>query len=258
MSTLLQRLLARYLTLGVEEPDEPDAVDAADEGTGDESLDDLLDNVEPPPADAAGDDEEPPRKETAAERRAKALEDELAQERSARRAAEARTPPTTPARDPLFDAEEQELARAKADGATPDQLGWLQWKIDGNRKMRANERNSSAALAEARNLADRTSFERLEITKPQVFKRYAAKVEKAIADFQAQGKELPPRNLILRMLIGDDIMNGTVKSKTAKAAPKPGTTVDRGRTPGTRSDVTAKGGQSDRDKRRARLENQII
>jgi len=171
--------------------------------------------------------------------------------------------PLRPASDSDFDREEAELAayRAKPD-ATQEGLQWLQWKIDSNRKMRSSERNSQGALAEARDLADRSAFDRLEITKPKIFKAYAKRVEDTIADLRSKGQAAPPRLALLRFLVGDDLMNGKIKPKQAKAAaggePAAAAQVPRGRTPGTRSDVSGRQKQNEREARRERLRNTNI
>jgi hypothetical protein len=262
---ILWKLLLRFLTLGVDEPDPPtddedQDVNADAGGTGDESLDDLLDVVEPPAGQAPTGDA--PAENAAvkeARRRAADLELQLEDERRARQAAEQRVPAPVSGADPETEREDAELAQARASGATPDQLSWLQWKIDSNRKIRASERASTGALREAQDVADRAAFDRLEVSKPQVYKRYAERVEKAMQEMRAKGQNAP-RLAVLRLLIGDDIMNGKIKPKTvARPAPDAAAgTVDRGRSPGIRSDVRGKAGQNERDKRRARLENQLI
>jgi hypothetical protein len=66
---------------------------------------------------------------------------------------------------------------------------------------------------------------------------------------------------MLRFMIGDDMMNGKIKPKAARASAAPANTssVERKRLPNVRSDVSARGGgQTERDKRRARLEDQPI
>jgi len=258
MSRLLLRLLARFLTLAVDgEGDPPDPQDAG--GTGDEGLDELLGAVEPegePVSATEGEPENPLVKE--ARSRADAATRELEAERAARRAAEARIPVAPIAGDPEYDREEQELAQARASGATQESLSWLQWKIDSNRKIRLSERNATSALRQAEDISDRNAFERLEITKPQVFKRYKDRVEATMTEMRAKGQNAP-RLAVLRLLIGDDIMNGKIKPKAAKAAaegaPAP-STVDRGRTPGVRTDVRGRAGSlTEHEKRRARLEN---
>lgn len=249
----LYLLLLAFLCLGAGEPgegDEPLPEDAG--GTGDETLDDLLDVVEPP-ADASAAPDDAAKDNAAvkeARRRAQDAENQLATERNLRAQAEARANPPQRYVDPDWEREEKELADARA-GGDAAQLAWMQWKVDGSRRIRAAERNSSASLMQAQDLQDRTAFERLEITKPQVFKRYGARVEAAMNEMRQRGQNAP-RLAVLRLLIGDDIMNGKVKPKKA-AEP-----VERGRSPGLRSDVPSKGRLTEQQKRIARLENQII
>src|SRR5579859_168827 len=242
MSKLLRSLLARFLTLGVGEEGDPPEVEAAPEAEAPEAglpeiesdtLDDLI---------AATPPEDPTERLTAAERRAEQAERELAAERSRPRE------PVAPVRgDPEYEREEAELAQARASGASAETLAWVQWKIDSNRKMRASERNSQSALQEARDLADRAEFGRLETSKPKLYKAYADKIEKTIADLRAKGQSAPPRKALLAFFIGDDMMNGKIKAKTTKPAAEGGAKVERTRIPNARGDVRATGGNSERE-----------
>jgi hypothetical protein len=251
-------LLRRFLVLAIDGEEEGTEGEAAapppeEAGTGDAALDDLIDAVETPGKAAPAGDDNPIVKE--ARERADRLERELEQERAARRAQPAVAP--VPTVDTEYEREEQQLAAARRDGADEGTLRWLQWQIDSNRKIRATERNSQQALSRAEDLADRTAFEKLEITKPGVYKKYAERVEKEVTEGRFKGS---PRLGVLRLLIGDDILSGKIKPKTksAPAAGAPAATVDRGRTPGVRTDVRPGKGNSEREKRRARLENQLI
>ena len=127
-----------------------------------------------------------------------------------------------------------------------------------NRILRENAKVSRQALDTAADMRDRAEFDRLALTNPKVFKLYESKVEKALNDLRAQGQNAP-RMLLLRLAIGNDVMDGKVKGKTRKAtdagAAQANAGVDRGRSPGARSDVSSKGRQTESQKRRARLEN---
>ena len=153
---------------------------------------------------------------------------------------------------------EQEEARLKDSEVTDLE----KWQIRSNRTLRNVTQNANRTMAQAADLQDRSAFERLEITNPKVYKLYAAKVEKAKADMNAKGQDAP-RLALLRFLIGNDVMDGKLKSGTtrkAAAAAAAGETrgVDRGRSPGARSDVSGKGRMSDADKRKERLKGVII
>lgn len=256
MSKLLLALLRRFLTLGAEGEDEDEGSVLDQEGTGDEGLDEMLDAVEPTEA-AKKPQENPDVKE--ARTRAERAEQDLERERSRTRELEARQPRATTV-DPDTERENQELAVAKAAGWTQDQLSWIERQHQSARVAREANRNSQSALAEARDLSDKTAFDRLEATQPKLYKAYADRVEKEYANWRAKGQTVP-RTVILKVMLGDDIMSGKVKSKTksAPAAESTGTKVDRGRTPGARSDVNGKGGRtSDSEKRRERLRNTFI
>lgn len=261
MSLLLRKLLGRFLTLPVVEGD-PAADTGADPAADpapvvEDTLDDLL--------GAAGDDPAPRETDPAPAPRPSANEErlsrELETERAVRRALETRAAPApaTPAHDAEYDAEERRLADARARGVDANSIGWMEWQIRSDRANRETRRHADNTLRETRDIADQTAFERLESTKPQVFKRYKDRVEAEVTRLRAQGQNAP-RLAILRYLIGDDAVNGKIGTKASKpaapATPAPSNTVDRGRTPGTRTDVTGRGGSaSEREKRRERLRN---
>lgn len=247
MSRLLA-LLLDYLHLGAVDG-EADPPEQEAEGTGDETLDDLLETVEP---EAVA---EPEKESTAlkeARRRLQEKEAEFENERAARRAAESRAAALPARKDPLFEAEEAELATARAAGES-----LKVWQIESNRAMRANKQESTAALFEARDVADKTKFDRLEATHPGVYKRYSAKVEQKVTEFRAQGN-LIPRSEVLKWMIGEDALSGTIQPKTKTTKTDAPTKVDRGRMPGTRSDTNGKGSPSEREKRRERLRSTFI
>jgi hypothetical protein len=165
--------------------------------------------------------------------------------------------------------------RMRAPQANEDQQLWSQeearlrdseatdlekWQIRSNRTLRANTQAANRALSSAADTQDRTAFDRLEITNPKVYKLYADKVERQLAEMRGRG-ESAPRLALLRYMIGNDVMegklkSGTTKKSTATETPKPG--IDRGRSPGARSDVNGRGRVSEQDKRRERLRGQII
>ena len=253
MSALLKRLLA-YLRLGVEpEGDEPLDPTA---GGGDDTLDDLLDDVEPKKAGETETIEEDPAAELAKERKAtKEARDDLERERAARRDAEARAqPPARAGADPDYEREEQQLAAAKAKGENTEML---EWTIRSNRLLRESNRNSQGALNEARDLRDQTDFERLQTTHPKTFKAYKDRVDEVVAKARNQGQQPAPRRMILAYLLGQDSLDGKIKPKAAPAERTEGR-VDRGKTPGARTDVRYKGGLTEAQKRKERLRNTYI
>jgi hypothetical protein len=251
--TLLQRLFL-FLLVAAEGDDPPaDPPPPGPEGT----LDDLLDLEESIPASRAAtttEEDEDPKVALQREREERRREkEELERERRARidaetRAAAARPPAQTTA-DPEWDAEETRLR-----DTTISELE--RWQIQSNRAIRGSNRAAQSAYFQAQDLADKTSFDRLAHTMPKLYNRYQSRVEAAVADMRSKGQNAP-REAVLRLFIGDDMVKGLIKPKTkAKAAAtETTTTVDRGRTPGARSDVRAKSGNSEREKRRARLEN---
>lgn len=261
MLTRLYLLLCAFLTLGADPPEgDPSQGDPPDD---DLDLPDLEgDEADPPegdPDDADHDDEDDPaviRAQLATERKARETAERNAREASERATAaeRARAQPAPPASadQQIFEHEE---ARLKASDCTPLE----KWQIESNRSLRAQARTANQALMESREIADKADFDRFAASKPGMAKKYAARVESKLAEIRSQGGNLA-RKVVLKMLIGDDIVEGNVKT-TKRAAPADaggGKSVNRGKPAGARSDVRARGGQTEQDKRRARLENQIL
>lgn len=195
-----------------------------------------------------------------------AIKSALARERAARKAAEERATNEARAREeavrrhqppPRHDAtpderlheqEERELADPKTDANR-------RWQIQSNRVIRENSRNSQAALRQAADATDKASFDRLAVTNPNLYKRYEKRVEEEIVRMRSQGQNAP-REAVMKFLIGNDALDGKFKKKAAPAAAagdeKKG--VDRGKSPGARSDVRGNGALTDRQKRAKRLD----
>lgn len=221
----------------------------------DQTLDDVLnlDDQDPEPKVEEPDDE-PPELKTA-KQRAKDAEAERDREREARIRAEERARVVTPAPaqtvDPDYDREEQQLRELKSSGATPEALYWAQFRIDTERRARATDRKLSQVAIDSQDAADRLAFRHFESAKPNLYKRYGERVEKLAGEYRAKG-QVVPREAILKMLVGDDMVNGTIKP-TAKrpATTGPDGKVIRGQPQQVRSDVQGKGGRpkSIREKR---------
>lgn len=259
---LLQLLLGFFLLGIVEGEADAGAADAGADAGADKGADadagadtDPADDLD---LDAGADDADPgkdkgakPREDAAAERKQLAdrnaqLERELA---DARRGSQQRQ------------TSEEERLRAEEDKrlADKDATDLERWQINANRELRAGRSQSQAALMQAQDLADSTKFGNLAITKPGIHKRYAERVETELQKMRANGQNAP-REAILRFLIGNDAMEGKLGAKKKPAADPVARVSDdkRGKTPGARSDVSAKTKQTEHQKRMARLENQII
>lgn len=262
------QLLMLYLVLGVaaDDPpaDDPPADDPpadgppaddppADDPPGDD-LDSLIDDVIDPPGDTpppkAGRENEAiraarERAQTAEEARIRA-EATLEAERRMRQSA-----PDTEAQR-LFEDEE---ARLRNPEVSEQDKYWIR----ANRTLRENTRTANQALTTAADMRDRTDFDRLAVTNPKVHKMYCERVEQELGKMRAKGQDAP-RLALLRFMIGNDVMDGKLKSKPkAKAsAAAAASGVDRGKPPGARSDMSAKGRTTESQKRRARLEGQAI
>lgn len=171
-----------------------------------------------------------------AERHRQALE-------SSRRAPPSSAPLTPDQR--LHEQEERDLQDPKID---PNR----KWQIEANRTLRANKRASENALFQAHDLADKTSFGQLALTKAAIYKRYSERVEQEIKNMREKGQNAP-REAVLRFLIGQDALDGKFAKKAAVKEESKG--IDRGKSPGARSDVSARGTLTERQKRAKRLEN---
>jgi flagellar biosynthesis GTPase FlhF len=255
MRNLLALLLA-FLTLGVVDP--PDEDPPVDDAADDPDLP-SLDDDEPDPADNPDDpdpdDPETLRTQLQAERARAEKAERKAQEEVDRAAAERRANAPRPGPTEEEKLHQQEQAILDDPKSTEQQKYWA----NANRMLRANNRLAQEALHTSREQADRTEWERAKGSNP-VLKKYDERVEKKLAEVRSGGGNLP-RTVIAKLLIGEDIMSGKVKStKRASAdagggAPKQ---VERGKPASARSDVRSRGGQTEQDKRRARLANQII
>jgi hypothetical protein len=242
MNKLLKRLLG-LLFPGIDgEPDDgPDPADSdPPDPAGDDAddIDELDDTPDPAPRTAS-------RRDDSGERLAR-LEAEF--ERRTRIAAEQTAARQTPVVDAEFQREEERLRSAELSDIE-------RWQIQANRTLRATQQQAQQALQQAQDMADRTRFEAKINTDPRRSK-YADRVEEAVATERAAGRNAS-REAVYYYMLGKDIAEGKLKSKgkTASAAPA----VNRGRPAGVRSDVQGRGRPaSDKDKLRARLENQTI
>lgn len=245
MKTLLWLILLffRPAADGDADPDEPEL----DLSGGDPDPEPKGAAADPEPQ---GDPEPDPqaalRAELETERRARAEERERAS-RYERELAEVRAQSHRPATDPQLEEEERILR-------DPNSTDLQKWQIQANREIRAGRGAAQNALAQAQDINDRTAFQALATKNPPLFKRYEARVEEEYQKLRAKG-QAAPREAILRFLIGNDALDGklTRKAPAGKAADNPN--INRGRLPGARSDTSGKNSMSEREKRRARLEN---
>lgn len=145
------------------------------------------------------------------------------------------------------DIQAQEDAKLR-DPKTPD---LEKWQIQANRTLRQNTSAAQMALAQAHDVSDRTAFASLMISDPTA-KKYEARVEEELAKVRKAGGNAR-REDAYTYLLGKDMREGKFKKKAAPA--DQAKVVARGKLPGARSDVQAKGSQTERQKRAARLEN---
>lgn len=146
--------------------------------------------------------------------------------------------------DPTLDEEERKLR----DPATSD---LERWQIQSNRALRASQMQSQQALFQAQDMADKTTFQVKAASNP-LYKKYADKVEAELAKARSTGGN-PPRDFVLQVLVGRDILAGNFKPAATKS-----TGIARGKPTGARSDTPSRSGMTEHQKRAARLENQQI
>lgn len=150
--------------------------------------------------------------------------------------------------------QDEETAREEAILADPNADKLHKWQIQANRELRAGRSTAQAALLQAQDVNDRTAFSSVAMTDP-VAKKYEVRVEKELSEMRSKGQNAP-REAIYTYLLGKDMREGKFKKKTAPASEP--SRVNRGKLPGARSDVSARSGMSEHEKRRARLENVSI
>jgi hypothetical protein len=249
MSKLIQRLLG-FLFPGVDDtdPSDPggdtgggdvggDGSGGADGGAGDPAAADIqeddleFDFVEPAPA----------RRTTSEADRLAALEAEV--ERRGRLVDAARSAaPAAPVADRDFEAEEARLRDPNLDPME-------RWQIQSNRTLRQSQQAAQAALFQAQDLRDQTLFESKIASDPHRA-RYRDRVEAAVQEERRAGRNAS-REAVYYYMLGKDIADGKLKPK-AKAK-SPAADVPRGKTPGVRSTVPPARGQTEHQKRAARL-----
>ncbi|HDR9236387.1 hypothetical protein [Burkholderia vietnamiensis] len=247
MSKLLQRLLG-FLFPGVgddgaADPGAGGGVDdsgAADPGGSDPGAGGAAD-------DASDDDFDfdfvepaaPARRTTSDADRLAALEAEV--ERRGR-AVDTSRAPAAPQTDRDYEAEEARLR-------DPNTTDIERWQIQSNRTLRQSQQAAQAALFQAQDLRDQTLFESKIASDPHRA-RYRDRVEQAVQDERRAGRNAS-REAVYYFLLGKDIADGKLKPK-AKAK-TPAADVPRGKTPGVRSTVPPARGQTEHQKRAARL-----
>lgn len=200
------------------------------------------------PADPESEPRLAPAEELETARR-EARENKERAERFEREAADLRTRHAVPQHNDEFAREEAKLK----DPATPD---LEKWQIAANRELRSNRSAAQAALAQAHDVSDRTAFTAISMADP-VAKKYEARVEQELAKLRQNGQNAP-RESIFTFLLGKDMREGKFKKKAQAAGADP-KTVNRGKLPGARSDVSGRpGAMTNRERLAKKLENVSI
>ncbi len=146
---------------------------------------------------------------------------------------------------------EQEEAVLKDPNATD----WQRYAVKSSRDSRIASFHAQQALQKAHDIADKSDFDRLSVTKPKLHSAYKDRVEEMHQSILKEGRMPPARSRLLSFLVGEDMVNDKFKP----AASKKSSGVKRTTPPGARSDVSAKGGRlSEAEKRTKRLEGKII
>ena len=214
-------------------PDDLPASDPDDDIDLDLPADDLPDD---PPARTTS------RRDDSAERLAR-LEAEV--ERRGRLAAEARLSSQPAPVDAEYQREEERLRSS-------DTTEMERWQIQANRTLRDTQRQAQQAMFQAQDMSDRARFESKIASEPRRAK-YTERVEEEVQKARSRGQQASREDVYYWML-GKDIAEGKLKAKPKSSAPA----VPRGKSAGVRSDVPARSGRTDQDKRRERLANTNI
>ncbi len=152
------------------------------------------------------------------------------------------TAPTAPVTDTEFQREEERLRDPNLDPME-------RWQIQSNRTLRQSQQAAQAALFQAQDLRDQTLFESKIASDPHRA-RYRDRVEQAVQDERRAGRNAS-REAVYYYMLGKDIADGKLKPKAKSKAPA--ADVPRGKTPGVRSTVPPARGQTEHQKRAARL-----
>lgn len=260
--SLLLRLLARiglasaflFPKAGTDElTDEPNAL--GDEPGTDEPAEEITDDLaeDEPEAVSAdpGNSDAPPRRAAShvAELRRRTQEAERKAEEADRRAREVLERLDRQAAGPS--QAEREAMDEEAKLRDPNTSDMEKWQIRSNQTIRATQAQAQGFLMQGRDDRDAAAYERKAATN-STYDKYRDKVEAQVAAERKAGR-LVQREMVLAYLVGQDIINGNLKSKTASSKPVP-----RGKPTGARSDTPRQGSMTDAQKRAARLQDQII
>lgn len=227
-----------YLTLAI--ADDPPADPPADDPAADDPPADDAPADDPPADDAPGDD--PPADDPAA--RQARRRDVAAEERQRREAADAENVRLRAENQSLRPKPvDAEFEREEAILRDPKTTETQKWQIGANRTLRESKRSADSALAQARDISDRTSFD-IACSKNKRLASVKNDVEEHLKKLAAQGQSAP-REAVATFLLGQRVLNAPER--------KPAPAVDRGKTPGARSDVRAKGATTEQQKRTERL-----
>lgn len=254
--SILQYLFPRAIDDG-DGPDEPLDALAEDPAIIDDGLTDVDDEPtdpnpdEDPEADPDSDTDTAPARPSRASREVQKLRSRAqAAEKELERVRAAQAPPqsNTPSDEALqWQQEEQRLRNAEVSELE-------KWQINANRVMRQNTRESQAAKRAAEDTSDQTAFKLAAAENPRL-KRFEAAVEKELTGLRSRGGNAP-RKEIAYYLLGKAVAEGKLKPKAESAPKSKSVSAEaRGKTPGARSDVSAKSTSTESAKRRARLEN---
>ena len=208
-----------------------------DEPADDIPIDEPEDGDDDAPAPAAR--ARTPREVEELRERTRRLEAEIENDRAARRQL------TPTAEQAAWDREQRLLD-------DPNTSAQDRHAIETNRALRQSHAMSAAAQARAEDLADMAEYNLQAMEKP-IYRQYRERVEAERNRIAQNGRGVPPRETVLAVLIGKDVLSGKV-SKAAVSKPK----VARQKPALPRSDVRANAGRSDREKRRARLQDLVI
>ena len=145
-------------------------------------------------------------------------------------------------KDTLWEEEEAALK-------DPNLQPWQKYTIETARASRRTERMAYDMQRKSDDLQDKLTFDQLKLEKPKMYAAYAPEVEKKYQEFFKKGT-IVPRLIIFDNLLGEALRTGKLKTK-------PSPPVNRGSTPGARSDAQrpAQAGKNSPEAVAKRLEN---
>jgi hypothetical protein len=153
---------------------------------------------------------------------------------------------------PSEDQRQHQEEQRQLDDPNTDPM--VKWQIQANRTLRQTQQQAQNALMQAQDMQDKAAFMSKASTDPRRNK-YADRVEKELQQMRSQGRNID-RDSLYAYMLGKDIIDGKLKPAAKKQSAA--AAVPRGKSPGARGDVNARGSRTEHQKRAERLANMNI